>query len=178
MTARRFNVMMISVCTEACVYPSITNPSATVPLVLLVNIVRLMLMNVPLDLATMELPVLICLKATGVTVTKDTPDSSVRKRIQTVLKTPAQTEPCARIFQDLVTLNVCAARATRATIVMLPRTPAPRMATLAPTMLCAGPCLRAGSPASASLAGREPCARIILMIVWNSLVYLVETAQI
>jgi len=105
-------------------------------------------------------------------------DCSVRKRTQTVLKMPAQTEPCARIFQDLATLNVYAARATRATIVTSLKTHAPRTATLAPTMLCAEPCLRAGSPVSASLAGREPCARIILMTVWNSLVYLVETAQI
>jgi hypothetical protein len=113
----------------------------------------------------MELLVLIYLRAIGVTVQKDFPVFNVKRKFQTVLREPAQTELCAKTCLVQEILNVCAEMVLRERIVMLLKIRAPRMETLVIMEVPARPCHREGSPASVQRDGREQFAKTILMIV-------------
>ena len=135
-------------------------------------------MSVPADLATMELLVLTNLRDTHVSVQRVSLVFSVRMRFLTVWREPVLTEPCARIFLDLTTSNVCAEMDLRERNVTSQLIHALRMAILVLMVHHAEHYPRADTPASVQRDGRDRTVRTTLMIVWNSLVFLEPTAQI
>jgi len=135
-------------------------------------------MSVPQDLASMELLVWICHRATSVSAQRVSPVSSVRMKYQTVLKELAPTEQCARTYLDQTTSSAFAEMDLKERTVMLPKTHAQRMATPVTMELCAEHFHREGIPASVPKDGVEHTVKRTLMTVWNNPVFLVATVLI
>lgn len=143
------------------------DPSVSVLLDSLVPDVRSMLMNVPLLLVTMVVPVLTCHKATDVTVRKDSLASNVMKKSLIVMITHALTEPCAEMNQDLATILVSANQATLeklVTSVWIPVNPV-----LVPMELFVNLINKAGLVVFARMDGVDLCVIKTLMIVLKNL---------
>jgi len=120
----------------------------------------------------MEPLVWICPRVTSVSAKRDSLVCNVKRKYPTVSKELVQTEPCARTCPDPTTLSVSAEMVSRERTVMLQKTRAQRMETLATMEPYAEHFHKAGTPANVPKAGWEHIAKTTLTTAWNSPVFL------
>jgi hypothetical protein len=150
-----------------------TGQSASVLQDLLVQDVKLMSMNVLLDLATMVPLVLIYLKDTDVTALKATTDCNVMKRTLIVMPTHVQKEQCAGTNLVLaITLAYVGLGILETAVTSQSTHVEPTHAPMEPSVKAIN---RAGLGAGVLMVGKEHFVIKTLMTVLNNLAFWVPT---
>merc|ERR1712079_51345 len=118
MSAEMLNVLQMFVNMGDSVLLYIIGKNVYVLLDLLEHVVKSMWMNVQVPLVTMEQPVLIYHKDTGVIVLMVILVCNVKKKIQIVINNFAQVKPCAEMNLELEIILVFANLVTREMLVI------------------------------------------------------------
>jgi hypothetical protein len=118
MSAEMLNVLQMFVNMGDSVLLYIIGKNVSVLLDLLEHVVKSMWMNVQVPLVTMEQPVLIYHKDTGVIVLMVILVCNVKRKIQIVINNFAQVKPCAEMNLELEIILVFANLVTREMLVI------------------------------------------------------------